>query len=96
MTLPGTLSPTQAAELQGRANRLRLLATRLDTSRVHQLPALAGPDTWIGPVPDHCAADMRGIRNDLTSNASWLRTVAWRLDEQAKNVAPPRPTSGQY
>lgn len=76
-----------AARLRQRATDLRRFAAGIETADALELSRLAGVDTWIGPTPDACRADLATIRSDLLAAASDLRATARRFDQQAAELA---------
>jgi hypothetical protein len=78
------LSPQQPPdELRRRAGALRVFATHIDNAMACGLGRLAGSDTWIGPAPTDCAADLRLIRIRFDGAAARLRDAARQLEAQA-------------
>jgi hypothetical protein len=87
------LAPNEPPEqLRQRAVALRAFAALIDGAAVCTLDRLTGSDTWIGPGPDECAADVRLIGIRLRARAVDLRTAARQLETQAAAVQFPAGT----
>jgi hypothetical protein len=82
------MSTTDAADrLRQRATELRRFAAAIQSAEALQLGTLAGVDTWIGPTPDSCRADIAAMRTDLLGAVGELRATARRFDQQAGELA---------
>lgn len=92
MGTPLVLPPTPD-RLRDRAVLLRTLARQLDQSDVVGLPALAGSDTWLGPRPFDCEADLRRLVSRFKLAAADLRSAAHLLDVQADAASATRGPS---
>lgn len=80
------MSMDAAAQLRRRARSLRALASSLEALPMMRLDALAGPDTWRGPVPFDTVEQLRAYQHRLHSDAETLRRRAWWLDQQATDL----------
>lgn len=74
----------RAVHLRDRAQRLRDLAVRIESSPVHDLERLAGDDTWFGPRPELCRTMLRSNLHQLHRAADDLRWQAWLLEQEAR------------
>ena len=84
---------TTADELRAAARRarqdadaLRALAAGLDRSVIHDLTALAGDRTWVGPTAARLAQAVRTARHELDEAATALRRDASLLDHEAADL----------
>lgn len=81
---PSPVTPDPAQ----RAAELRRLAHRLCTLAVHELPRLAGPDTWVGALPQQCHHDLAWHTRALAREAEQLVATARRLEHDQQLSAP--------
>ena len=77
------MSMSEAARLRRRAHSLRTLAATIESLPLMRLDALAGPDTWQGPVPTRRVEELRRYQHRLHRDAEDLRRRAWWLDQEA-------------
>ena len=84
---------TTADELRATARRarhdadaLRALAAGLDRSIIHDLTALAGDRTWVGPTAARVEQAVRTARHELDGAAADLRREASLLDHEATDL----------
>jgi len=80
------MPPEPGEPLRARALALRNLAARLDRSGAHQLPGLAGVDTWLGPTPQRCHDDLQALRLGMIRSAEDVRHAAVRLEAAADEL----------
>jgi uncharacterized protein YukE len=73
--------------LRARAGALRSLASRLDTSAIHELRAAAGDDTWRGPTADAFVADLRRAERRCDDASEALRAAARTLEHAATGAS---------
>lgn len=76
-------SSPEASRLRERAATLRRLARRIDGLRLLELHRDVGPDTWVGPTPQHCAHLVEVHRVRLLAAADELYASAARFERQA-------------
>lgn len=71
-----------------RAAELRRLAHRLQTLSVHQLPRLAGDDTWAGVAPRQCQHELSWHARAMALEAERLLATARRLEHDHQVAVP--------
>lgn len=76
-------SPNDPELLRARARALRQTAAVLPGWEIGNLTGRSGPDTWVGPTPMACHADLVRIRTELSSVRDDLLRTAQRLERQA-------------
>jgi hypothetical protein len=72
--------------LRERARGLRALSRQIGSLRAASLTTLSGTDTWMGPSPDRCAADLRLLCIELAGGADRLLGAARRLERRATDL----------
>jgi hypothetical protein len=75
-----------AEQLRERARILRRLAATIATSRALDAHVFAGPQTWIGPTPQHCHESLRMLRRRLLDHHDALGRAALMLDRRAAEL----------
>jgi hypothetical protein len=75
-----------AREYRERARALRRLAARIGQSRALTVYTSAGPDTWIGPTPQHCYDSLRIMRDHLLYQRDALDRTALSFDLRAAEL----------
>jgi len=83
-----------AAQYRRRANSLRTLASTIEGLPLMRLDALAGPDTWHGPVPADRVDRLRHFQQRLHGDVEDLRRRAWWLDQEADSLERAATLSG--
>ena len=76
----------QAARLRDRADHLRSLAARIDSTAVFHLGPLAAEDTWRGPGPLHCVDALHRAQGRLADAVAGLRRAERRLLAEAERI----------
>lgn len=80
------MSHHQAAVYRQRAAALRHLAVRIERTPAMDLERLAGIDTWRGPRPAACVAELRLAQHAVHAAADELRTRAWQFHRRADEL----------
>jgi len=80
------MSEHEAIELRRRAQRLRHLASRIESSRVMSLERHAGNNTWRGRRPLLCINLLRHNQAQLHAEVDGLRWQAYLFDQQAARL----------
>jgi uncharacterized protein YukE len=81
------------AVLRARALSLRLMAMRLGASRLHDLPAAAGDETWRGPTASAFQQDARRAVAAVDRAIDDLIRAAQQLEAMAAALAPLGPAT---
>jgi hypothetical protein len=82
------MSTTDAAtRLRQRAAALRGFASGIAANPALDLWRRAGADTWVGPTPEACLADLQRIRADLLAAVDDLQRTASQFEQQADVLA---------
>ncbi|WP_395151684.1 hypothetical protein [Ilumatobacter sp.] len=76
----------EAIELRHRAQRLRHLASRIESSMAMSLERHAGNDTWRGRRPLLCVNLLRHNQAQLHAEVDGLRWQAYLFDQQAARL----------
>ena len=79
-------TPAEIQQLRTRARHLRDVAGQLGASRATELHRLAGPDTWVGPVPQSCRDALLALRRQLHAGEEALHGAARRLERLADEL----------
>lgn len=69
-----------------RARHLRQLAWRMNDTPALRLHIHAGDDTWHGPRPLECTADLRRAQDEIRREVDDLHTRAGRFDREADRL----------
>jgi hypothetical protein len=80
----------EIGQLRRRAAALRDVASALDRSTVHELRAISGPDTWIGPTATWFDEVALGASRAADVARDDLRAAARRLEERAEALRAER------
>ena len=80
------MSHHQAAVYRQRAAHLRTLASQLADTPSMSLHLHAGVDTWYGPRPDACAADLALAQQAARDAIDDLHTQAFAFDRLADEL----------
>ncbi len=81
------MSHHQAAVYRQRAAHLRTLASQLAHTPSMSLHLHAGVDTWYGPRPDACAADLALAQQAVHNAIDDLHAQAFAFDRRADELA---------
>ena len=76
----------EAADHRRRAGELRRYAAHLAATPIDEMLRWAGPDTWVSPLADDLALELRRDRARLADAVDDLRRHAHRLDAEAASL----------